>query len=180
LIDPATGAVREFFGADWSPAPGVAGRIAEPGHQYEWAFLLDRWAKQSKRERPQAVARLIGFSEIHGLDAQRGVVINSVLIEGAVHDPVARLWPQAERIRAYAIDRTAGDAARIADAVRGLGRFLATPTAGLWFDQLTAEDRFVVEPARATSLYHIIGAVTELSKLDAATSLPTDKLAAAR
>ena len=32
-----------------------------------------------------------------------------------------------------------------------------------WFDQLTVDDRFVPEPARATSLYHIIGAVAELS-----------------
>ena len=37
--------VREFFDGDWLPAAGIAGRIAEPGHCYEWAFLLDRWAK---------------------------------------------------------------------------------------------------------------------------------------
>jgi mannose-6-phosphate isomerase len=43
FIDPATGALREFFAADWSPATGVAGCLAEPGHHYEWAFLLDRW-----------------------------------------------------------------------------------------------------------------------------------------
>jgi glycosyltransferase involved in cell wall biosynthesis len=44
-----------------------------------------------------------------------------------------------------------------------LRRFLATSTRGVWFDQLTADDSFVCEPARATSLYHIIGAVAELS-----------------
>ncbi len=162
LIDPATGALREFFRADWSPADGVAGRIAEPGHQYEWAFLLHRWAKLTGRAAPAAVTRLIAFADARGLDLDRGVVINAVLIDGGVHDPTARLWAQAERVRAYLIDRRAGDAARVGAAIKGLRRFLKTPFPGLWFDQLKADDRFVTEPARATSLYHIIGAVAEL------------------
>lgn len=162
FIDPATGVLREFFAADWSPAPGIEGRIAEPGHHYEWAFLLDRWARLAGRPRPAAVARLIAFADAHGIDAGRGVVINSVLDDGSVHDPVARLWAQAERARSYAIERRPEDDAKLAAAIRGLRRFLATPTPGTWFDQLTADDRFVDEPARATSLYHIIGAVAEL------------------
>jgi mannose/cellobiose epimerase-like protein (N-acyl-D-glucosamine 2-epimerase family)/glycosyltransferase involved in cell wall biosynthesis len=165
FIDPANGALRENFAADWSPAPGLAGRLCEPGHHYEWAFLLERWAGLSGRERPVAVARLIDFADTHGVDARRGVAIGAVLSDGALHDPVARLWAQAERIRAYAIDRRPGDAERIAAAIRGLRRFLATPTRGIWYDQLGGDDRFVSEPARATSLYHIIGAVTELDKM---------------
>ena len=55
---------------------------------------------------------------------------------------------------------------RLAAAIRGLRRFLATPTPGTWFDQLGADDRFVDEPARATSLYHIVGAVAELPARD--------------
>ena len=163
LIDPATGALREFFGAGWSPADGVAGRIAEPGHQYEWAFLLHRWAALTGREAPAAVTRLIAFADARGLDLNRGVAINSVLVDGGIHDPTARLWAQAERIRAYRIDRRARDDARVGAAIKGLRRFLQTPTPGLWFDQLTADDRLIAEPARATSLYHIVGAVAELA-----------------
>ncbi len=162
FIDPTTGSLREFFAADWSPAPGVDGRIAEPGHHYEWAFLLDRWARLTQRPRPDAAARLIAFADGSGIDPHRGVAINAVLTDGSVHDPTARLWAQAERARVYLADRRPGDDARLTAAVAGLRRFLATPTDGLWFDQLTADDRFVVEPARATSLYHIVGAVAEL------------------
>ena len=54
FVDPATGALGEFFAADWSPAPGVEGRIREPGHHYEWAFLLDRWVRLTAREAPEA------------------------------------------------------------------------------------------------------------------------------
>jgi mannose/cellobiose epimerase-like protein (N-acyl-D-glucosamine 2-epimerase family)/glycosyltransferase involved in cell wall biosynthesis len=170
FIDAASGALRENFAADWSPAPGVAGRVCEPGHHYEWAFLLDRWAKLSDRVRPAAVARLIAFADDHGVDARRGVAVGAVLGDGALHDPVARLWAQAERIRAYAIDRRAGDEGRVVAAIRGLRRFLATPTPGVWYDRLGADDRFASEPARATSLYHIIGAVAELDRMQLSAS----------
>jgi mannose/cellobiose epimerase-like protein (N-acyl-D-glucosamine 2-epimerase family) len=161
FIDPATGALGEFFAADWSPAPGVEGLICEPGHHYEWAFLLDRWVRLTARKPPEAAPRLIAFADSHGLDPRRGVAVNAVLADGGVHDPVARLWAQAERIRAYLAQRRSKD--EVAAAIKGLRRFLATPTEGVWFDQLGADDVFVLEPARATSLYHIIGAVAELS-----------------
>ncbi len=163
FIDPASGALREFFAADWSPAAGTEGRIAEPGHHYEWVFLLDRWAKLTGRERPQAIARLLVFADTHGCDTRRGVAVSAVLTDGSPYDPVARLWAQAERIRAYTIDHRAGDEERLTAAIKGLRRFLATPTPGLWFDRLGADDRFILEPARATSLYHIVGAVIELA-----------------
>src|SRR5262249_11498548 len=105
--------------------------------------------------------RLIAFADSRGLDARRGVTANAVLVDGGVHDPVARLWAQAERIRAYVAHRRSHD--EIAAAIKGLRRFLATPTQGVWFDQLAPDDIFVLEPARATSLYHIVGAVAELS-----------------
>jgi mannose-6-phosphate isomerase len=111
---------------------------------------------------PPAAARLIAFADRHGSDPRRGVAINAVLTDGSIHDPTARLWAQAERARAYLVDRHPGDDARLTAALAGLRRFLATPTDGLWFDQLTADDRFILEPARATSLYHIVGAVAEL------------------
>jgi len=160
FIDAASGALREFFAADWSPAPGIEGHICEPGHHYEWAFLLDRWAKLTRRGKPAAVSGLIASADAHGLDAQRGVAINAVLLDGSVHDPVARLWAQAERIRAYAIDSRNDD--DLAAATQGLRRFLATPKPGVWFDQLTADSCPVNEPARATQLYHIIGAAAQL------------------
>src|SRR5919198_738547 len=160
FIDPATAALGEFFASDWSAAPGIEGRISEPGHHYEWAFLLDRWARLTGRSAPEAVLRLIAFADSRGLDPDRGVAVKAVLAEGGVHDPVARLWAQAERIRAYLAQHRSDT--EVAAAIKGLRRFLATPTEGVWFDQLGADDVFIREPARATSLYHIIGAVAEL------------------
>jgi hypothetical protein len=65
-------------------------------------------------------------------------------------------WPGCGR-RQKELVFTAGRDDQIGPAIKGLRRFLATPAAGLWL--LDESDAFVVEPARATSLYHLIGAV---------------------
>jgi hypothetical protein len=117
--------------------------------------------KLTGRKKPEAVSALLAFADLHGVDSERGVTVNAVLIDGRIHDPVARLWAQAERIRAYLADRRSNN--DVAMAIRELRRFFATPKQGLWFDQLAVDDRFVLEPARATSLYHIIGVAAELA-----------------
>src|SRR5262249_58101912 len=87
FIDPVSGALREFFAADWSPAPGVEGRICEPGHHYEWAFLLDRWARLTGRNKPEAVPRLITFADSRRLDARRGGAVDAAPAAGGRHAP---------------------------------------------------------------------------------------------
>ena len=54
---------------------------------------------------PEAMPRLIAFADSRGLDPDRGVAVNAVLADGGIPDPVARLWAQAERIRAYLAHR---------------------------------------------------------------------------
>ena len=132
-------------------SPNSVGHIPPQPSRYrlEWAVAINRnrWSQS------------IGISGRN--QPVRAFVINAVLADGRVHDPMARLWAQAERIRAYLAHRRADD--EITCAIRALRRFLATPTPGLWFDQLTAGNVFIYEPARATSLYHIVGAVAEVS-----------------
>jgi mannose-6-phosphate isomerase len=162
FIDPSSGALRELFAGDWSPLPGDGGRIVEPGHHYEWAFLLDRWAVLAGRDRPPAVSRLIAFADAHGIDRTRGMAVNAIWLDGAIHDPIARLWPQTERLRAYLIDCDSGGDARLRAAIATLKRYLDTPVRGVWFENCGADGRFLDEAAPATSLYHIVGAVAEL------------------
>ena len=162
FIDRDTAALREYFASDWTPVPGIPVDVLEPGHHYEWAFLLDRWAKLTGRDRPVAVSTLITFADTKGLDRKRRVAINGIRLDGTVYDTTARLWPQTERLRAYLIDRHDGDEARIGEAIASLSRYLDVPLSGLWYENLAGDDRFVVEAAPATSLYHIVGAIAEL------------------
>jgi mannose/cellobiose epimerase-like protein (N-acyl-D-glucosamine 2-epimerase family) len=173
FISPDSGWVREFFAADWTPAPGEAGRIVEPGHQFEWAWLLTRWGRL--RHRPdalEAARRMAELAEAHGVDATRGVAVNELLDDGSPRDPGARLWPQTERIKGHLA--LAGAAAAEAEralhfdhagaAGEALERYLRVETPGLWRDKMEPDGHFRVEPSPASSFYHIVCAIDELDR----------------
>jgi mannose-6-phosphate isomerase len=163
----AAGFVREFFARDWTPAAGEAGRIVEPGHQFEWAWLLLRWADRSGDRRCRDTGlRLIDLAETHGVDRKRGVAINSIRDDGLVLDAAARLWPQTERIKAACIAAEATqDSQRLVaatEAARALLKYLDTPVKGLWHDLMKADGSFADTLVPASSLYHIVVAIAEL------------------
>jgi mannose/cellobiose epimerase-like protein (N-acyl-D-glucosamine 2-epimerase family) len=171
FIDPANGCVREYFDDAWNLAVGDAGRIAEPGHQFEWAWLLSRWSKLRNRADALAAARtLVSIGERFGVDPSRGVAFNEIWTDLTPKDAMARLWPQTERVRgwlkmaAFGHGSAALDAAfgKAADAASALRKYLETPIPGLWRDRMGAGGKFVEEPAPASSLYHIVGAITEM------------------
>ncbi|HEU4626725.1 MAG TPA: AGE family epimerase/isomerase [Steroidobacteraceae bacterium] len=167
FIDSTTGAVREHFTPTWDPLPGIPGRVLEPGHHFEWAWLLLRWAGAHRADARDAAFRLIDLGERHGVHA--GVAINALLDDFSVHDASARLWPQTERIKAAALAaRATGEAQywiSAADAAASLWRYLQTPTRGSWHDRLMPDGQFIEEPAPASSFYHIVGAIAELGAL---------------
>jgi mannose-6-phosphate isomerase len=171
FIDPASGVLREFFDAEWNPAPGLEGRIVEPGHQFEWAWLLLRWSggkTDAAHARATAAAlRLVDLGEQHGV--RDGLAFNSMLDDFTPHDAGARLWPQTERLKAAALAaRLTGNAryySIAANAADGLARYLDCPVPGLWRDRIDASGQVVDEPAPASSFYHLVAAVAEISAL---------------
>ena len=168
FIAPRTGALREFFTGDWQPVAGEQGRIVEPGHQFEWAWLLLRWSRIAGDEAArEAALRLIEIAETFGTD-DRGVAFNALLDDLTPHDRKARLWPQTERLKAHclAAEMTGNPAHwdKAAEAARGLEKYLATPTPGLWRDVMNPDGSFVEEAAPASSFYHIICAIAEFDR----------------
>jgi mannose/cellobiose epimerase-like protein (N-acyl-D-glucosamine 2-epimerase family) len=167
FVDAETGALREFFDEQWKPAPGIPGRIVEPGHQFEWAWLLLRWGG-AKNARARAVAlKLIEIGETHGV--RHGLVTNSLLDDFSAHDASARLWPQTERLKAAAIAaRLTGEAKYFSMTVAAadrLMRYLDCPIPGLWYDRIDPQGNIVDEPAPASSFYHLVAAIAEISAL---------------
>ncbi|HEY5755922.1 MAG TPA: AGE family epimerase/isomerase [Steroidobacter sp.] len=167
FIDPQTGALREFFDESWNPAAGTPGRIVEPGHQFEWAWLLLRWGGAKQPRARTAALKLIEIGEMHGV--RNGLATNSLLDDFSAHDAGARLWPQTERLKAAAIAaRLTGEARYLSMAVAaadGLLRYLDCPTPGLWYDRIDAQGNLVDEPAPASSFYHLVAAIAEISAL---------------
>lgn len=170
FIQAESGQLREFFDVDWNAAPGVEGRICEPGHQFEWGWLLLRWAKLAGRpDAIKAALRMIDDAEARGVDPARGVAINALLDDFSIHDNDARLWPQTERIKAAAKAAEATGEQKYwemaAAGAEGLLAYLRTPVPGLWRDKYQPDGTFVEEPAPASSFYHIVLAIWELDQM---------------
>lgn len=152
FYDRDGGFIREFFAADWSPAPGEDGRRLEPGHQFEWAWLLARAGET-------AIARQLFASGVRGLDPRRGAAIEAVDDTFKPISQNARLWAQTEYLKAALI---LGEQGHALAAAKILARYLSGPAPGLWYDQLRADNGFVAEPVTASSFYHIVTAIRVL------------------
>lgn len=156
FIDPATGALHEFFDADWRPLSGEDG-VVEPGHLFEWAWLL---AQRAKPQRSAAARRLYEAGR-RGFDAGRGVVVNTLHADLAVRDPSARLWPQTEHLKAAL---AMGDRQAALQATNTLAAFLDTPVRGVWRERMAPHGGFIAQSSPATSLYHLYVAIRELAR----------------
>jgi len=162
FIDPDMGALRELFDQNWQALPeGTPGQAIEPGHQFEWAWLLLCQDASPGSATRHAAQRLFAIGENHGV--QGGIAINALSADLRVKDPEARLWPQTERLKAACLlGALTGEEHywnSALDAARGLWRFLDCGARGLWYDKIDREGKFVEEPAPASSFYHIICAI---------------------
>jgi mannose-6-phosphate isomerase len=164
LIDPDTGVLRERFTGDWLPLESEAGPPVEPGHLFEWAWLLLQRSDGASGAVRRRAQRLVEIGEAHGV--RGGIAVNSLNEDLAIRDAAARLWPQTERLKATVYLAKLSQQSRYwsaADAaVAALSRFLVTPVPGLWHDWLTADGYFTPERAPASSFYHIVCAIAEL------------------
>lgn len=169
FIDKESGGLREFFNADWAPFDGEKGRIMEPGHQFEWAWLLARWGERRGDERALAHAkRLFEIGEKYGICGDRKVAVMALLDDFSVYDNLARLWPQTEWLKsAIRLAVLSKEEERVrylrsaSNAADALNRFLDVPTPGLWRDKMKVDGHFVEEAAPASSFYHIVCAIYE-------------------
>ena len=166
LIDPVTGAVGEYYDGDWRFHP-VNGHLREPGHQFEWAFLMFQAGKILNTRSHEVVHRLHSFGSKYGIREKR--VIFSVSSDGQLIDGSSRLWAQTERLRAMLLlapnmapaDRVAANAAT-KDAIAVLQEMLQTPIAGLWYDRMSDDGSVLDEASPASSLYHIVTGISPL------------------
>jgi mannose/cellobiose epimerase-like protein (N-acyl-D-glucosamine 2-epimerase family) len=165
FIRKDSGALGECFTAAWQPAPGLAGRLIEPGHQFEWAWLLLRCESQHPKPLRDTALRLLSIGEEHGV--HRGVAINQLLDDMTIADANARFWPQTERLKAAALAATLTGESRYGsmaqEAASSFFPYLETPLPGLWFDQKTSDGAMQGTPAPASTLYHVVGAIVALN-----------------
>lgn len=174
LMNNEAGALTEYFDTDWEPLEGPPGQVVEPGHQFEWGWLLLLWgrSRQSIAAR-QAGRHLIDLAERHGVCPQRAVAVNALDTGMDVTDGAAKLWPQTERVKAWCERVTQAQSTseqehaldRLLQAMKGMKAYLHHPVAGLWQEVMQQDGAFTEEPCRASSFYHIVCALDALNSL---------------
>lgn len=158
FIDAENAVLHEFFDERWERVEPERGLI-EPGHQFEWGWLLDRWGRKRGDTAAVDLARRLYLNGLAGVDRARGVTVNALWADFTVRDPVARFWPQTEYLKAALIF---GQDTEALTAAKAIAKYLATPAAGVWRDKMAPDGGFIEEPAPATSLYHVYGAIAPL------------------
>ncbi|WP_427790992.1 AGE family epimerase/isomerase [Brevundimonas diminuta] len=166
FIDAEGGFLREFFDEAWAPASSEDGRLVEPGHQFEWAWLLARHARLRDDAGLMVHARRLYEFGVKGVTDSR-LALDAINVDGRPRGERARLWPQTEWMKAALIlAESARDGERrryladAADAQRALWLYL-TPN-GAWRDKRLGRKGFINEAAPASSFYHIVGAFGQL------------------
>ncbi|GBQ34805.1 mannose-6-phosphate isomerase [Gluconacetobacter azotocaptans] len=167
LFDERTGTLGEAFTDDWRPVPGAAGGLVEPGHQYEWVWLLCEYGRLTGRALSDHARTLFGFGHRHGVDPETGLIRDVLRRDGAIVRGSARLWAQTEGLRAeIAMYDPATSGARIVRIVDNLlGRYFTGCPTGTWNDHLDDALRPIGDRIPASSFYHIVAGYAELDRL---------------
>lgn len=174
FLDRDSGSLIEFFTEDWRPADDAAGALREPGHQFEWVWLLGQYVRLSGRGRLTVLADgLFAFGSRFGIDAQDalgGAVFDGVGSDGAIVADSKLFWPQTEYIKACVQKYEAsGDGAFLAAAtahIELLQRHFFRTDGGNWCNQLSRSGAPLVEVTPSRVLYHLFLAMAEVIRVE--------------
>ncbi|MHC8337286.1 AGE family epimerase/isomerase [Pseudomonas sp. HLT2-19-2] len=96
FIDPQHGVLME------KPLDAVDNWF-EPGHQFEWYFLLESSSLLRGSTLHASLERAFAFTEQLGVDQQTGAVRAMLDLDGHSKDGTQRIWAQAEYLRALTL-----------------------------------------------------------------------------
>ncbi|UZE35494.1 AGE family epimerase/isomerase [Pseudomonas sp. B21-059] len=146
FIDPQHGVMLE------KPL-GAVDNWFEPGHQFEWFFLLDSSPLLRSNPLHASLSRAFAFAEQLGVDPQSGAVCAMLDLQpGApIKDATQRIWAQAEYLRALTL--RAGSQAPLQRQLKALhAHFLH---AGGWNECLDASGAVSRRDMPSTTPYHL-------------------------
>ena len=166
IIDPKTGALRELFDGEWKPVAEGGKILVEPGHHCEWAWLL--WKAGKVMEVDPALSRnILAFADKYGVNPATGLYWDQVSDNGEVTQRTHRLWVATEAIKAWIVRSDKDEKAkeeRVKQIESSLLRYyLLREPLGSWGDRLEADGTCQKGPVPASSMYHLMMCVTELS-----------------
>ncbi|WP_206996136.1 AGE family epimerase/isomerase [Trinickia mobilis] len=140
---------------------GAADNRLEPGHQFEWFYLVKRaGAAIAASGLDAALERAFDFAQELGVDRTTGGVCAALDERGAVKDATQRIWAQTEYLRALA---TRGDGASLQALPQQIERFRTRFLhARGWYECKTPEGAVARADMPSTTPYHLATAYASL------------------
>jgi mannose-6-phosphate isomerase len=158
LYDPAGRMLGEFYDETGAPHP-LTGHLVEPGHQFEWSWLLHTHAARRGIAPPPAASDLIDRAALLGTDPAYGGLWDRIDRAGTVIGETKRIWPVCEAIKAYAARwRQGGEAADSILMRRWIDFLLAhylRPN-GCWHEILNRDLTPHLSEMPGTTPYHLL------------------------
>jgi len=144
FIDPVHGVMLE------KPL-GAVDNWFEPGHQFEWFFLLASSPLLQGNPLHVSLTRAFAYTEQQGVDLLTGAVRAMLEVDGSVRDGTQRIWAQAEYLRALTL-RPDSEAA-LARQLNALQQRFLHPTG--WNECLDADGKISRSDMPSTTPYHL-------------------------
>lgn len=130
---------------------GAVDNWFEPGHQFEWLFLLASSPLLRGTALHGSLERAFGFAEQVGVDPQTGAVCGMLAPDGTLRDGTQRIWAQAEYLRALTL-RPEGTERVQRQLLALQQRFLYT---GGWYECRDGQGNVSREDMPSTTPYHL-------------------------
>lgn len=168
FVDPVGGVLYEHFDEAWRRAPGSPGRSLEPGHHFEWVWLLSEYRKRSGDDSVlESARRLYGFAMNNGVDLD-GLAFDIVGPDGSVIADTKLLWPQTEKLKAHLAMYEWTGAKEALEAARLLlrtieRRYLRDDLS--FVNQLDRRGGALRAPTPSRVLYHLFLALAEADRV---------------
>ncbi|AZE02803.1 Mannose-6-phosphate isomerase [Pseudomonas chlororaphis subsp. aureofaciens] len=130
---------------------GAVDNWFEPGHQFEWFFLLQSSPLLFGCPLHASLERAFAYAEQVGVDNHSGAVSGMLSVEGDVLDPTQRIWAQAEYLRALTLRQ--GSAERLQHQLRALQKHFLHAKG--WNECLDAHGVLSRRDMPSTTPYHL-------------------------
>lgn len=168
FFQPLRGILPEYYDDSWTPKKGEFGRICEPGHHYEWSWLLRAYANRVGKT-DEVIAKLLkSFADKNGLDSS-GLIVDELLDDGSINRSSRRCWPHTEAIKAEVAAYEIGDDGAPMRASITIDQlfnyFLGRPIIGGWTDHIDAKCQPLVDFMPASTLYHVFCCMAEARRV---------------
>ncbi|REG87002.1 AGE family epimerase/isomerase [Marinomonas pollencensis] len=163
FYDKKTKTLREFFTLDWHPHP-TTGNQVEPGHHFEWVWLLFQANRILPNSEYTELAQQLWRTATRYGFASNGGLYNQ--IDGNSYQPLdeeKRIWPITEYLKAITVMPIGKEekVLRFTEALNFLQNHYFIEN-GRWNEYLKANNQPKDFPLPGTSSYHIFLGLAEV------------------